>query len=177
MVADADSGFRGQLRFGLTGSAPHGPGPNCQRREKSVRAAGLALARPASFGTWLSIRPALLCCTCPSQLLRCLRPRSSAARPSEAGTPRYGPLMEEIAPGLWRWTAPHPEWALGAERDSPDDWDEYVGSVFYEDRDTAVFIDPLLPGDQDQFWRWAERARCGTQPGGTDNARPASAKP
>jgi hypothetical protein len=55
MVADAESGFRGQLRFGLTGSAPHGPGPNRQRREKSVRATGLALARPVCFGGWLSI--------------------------------------------------------------------------------------------------------------------------
>jgi hypothetical protein len=69
--------------------------------------------------------------------------------------------MEEIAPGLWRWTAPHPEWAPGAERDSPDDWDQYVGSVFYEDRDAAVFIDPLLPGDQDEFWRWADERVAG----------------
>jgi hypothetical protein len=69
--------------------------------------------------------------------------------------------MEEIAPGLWRWTAPHPDWAPGAEPDSPDDWDPYVGSVFYEDRDAAVFIDPLLPGDQDWFWRWADERVAG----------------
>jgi hypothetical protein len=69
--------------------------------------------------------------------------------------------MEEIAPGLSRWTAPHPEWAPGAEPDSPDDWDQYVGSVFYEDRDAAVFIDPLLPRDQDQFWGWADERVAG----------------
>jgi hypothetical protein len=69
--------------------------------------------------------------------------------------------MEEITPGLWRWTAPHPAWAPGAEPDSPDDWDQCVGSVFYEDRDVAVFIDPLLPPDEDQFWRWADQRVAG----------------
>lgn len=69
--------------------------------------------------------------------------------------------MEEIAPGLWRWTAPHPTWAPGAEPDSPDDWDHYVGSVFYANRDAAVFIDPLVPVDQDQFWRWADERVSG----------------
>ena len=64
--------------------------------------------------------------------------------------------MEEIVPGLWRWTAPHPAWAPGAEPDSPGDWEQYVGSVLYEDRDAAVFIDPLVPGDEDQFWSWAD---------------------
>ena len=59
-------------------------------------------------------------------------------------------------PGLWRWTAPHPAWAPGAEPDSPEDWEQYVGSVLYEDRDAAVFIDPLVPGDEDQFWSWAD---------------------
>jgi len=47
--------------------------------------------------------------------------------------------MREIAPGLWRWTAPHPAWRPGAERDSPDDWDESVGSVLYVGHDAAVF--------------------------------------
>lgn len=64
--------------------------------------------------------------------------------------------MREIAPGLWRWTAPHPAWRPGAERDSPDDWDESVGSVLYLGRDTAVFIDPLVPRDEEQFWSWAD---------------------
>ena len=64
--------------------------------------------------------------------------------------------MREIAPGLWRWTAPHPAWRPGAERDSPDDWDESVGSVLYVGHDAAVFIDPLLPRDEEQFWSWAD---------------------
>ena len=68
--------------------------------------------------------------------------------------------MDEIAPGLWRWTAPHPAWVPGAEPDSPNDWDQIVGCVLYEGADTAVFIDPLVPEDADAFWRWADvRAR------------------
>ena len=66
------------------------------------------------------------------------------------------PPMREIAPGLWRWTAPHPAWRPGAEPDSPDDWDESVGSALYIGRDTAVFIDPLVPPDEEQFWSWAD---------------------
>ena len=40
--------------------------------------------------------------------------------------------MLEITPGLYRWTAPHPEWKPGAEPGSPADWDQLVGSVLYE---------------------------------------------
>jgi hypothetical protein len=69
--------------------------------------------------------------------------------------------MDEIAPGLWRWTAPHPAWRPGAEPDSPGDWDRYVGSVLYEGRDAAVFIDPLVPRDEHQFWGWADERVAG----------------
>jgi hypothetical protein len=69
--------------------------------------------------------------------------------------------MDEIVPGLWRWTAPHPAWVPGAEPDSPDDWDQYVGSVVYENRDVAVFIDPLVPADTDRFWGWADERVAG----------------
>jgi hypothetical protein len=52
-------------------------------------------------------------------------------------------------------------WAPGAEPDSPDDWDQYVGSVLYECGDTTVFIDPLVPADEDRFWRWADERVAG----------------
>jgi hypothetical protein len=58
-----------------------------------------------------------------------------------AGTP------ELLAPGLWRWLAPHPDWKPPVERGSPDDWDELVGSVLYLLEDVAVLIDPLLPAE------------------------------
>lgn len=52
--------------------------------------------------------------------------------------------MQEIAPGLWRWTARHPEWEPGAEPESPADWPPDVGCVAYEAGGTVALIDPLV---------------------------------
>jgi hypothetical protein len=52
--------------------------------------------------------------------------------------------MKELAPGLHRWTAPHPAWAPGAEPESPDDWPQDVGSVAYEAPGALVLVDPLV---------------------------------
>jgi hypothetical protein len=54
-------------------------------------------------------------------------------------------VLAEIAPGLWRWTAPHPEWKPGARPDSPEDWRQLVGSVLYEQPHAVALFDPLLP--------------------------------
>jgi len=63
----------------------------------------------------------------------------------------------QIAPRLWRWTAPHPEWEAGAEPESPGDWPQLVGSVLFESSDgAAVFVDPQLPLDPAVFWAWAD---------------------
>ncbi len=56
------------------------------------------------------------------------------------------PSLAEIQPGLWRWTAPHPEWRAGAPPESVADWPREVGSVLYEADEAAVLIDPLVPG-------------------------------
>jgi hypothetical protein len=40
--------------------------------------------------------------------------------------------IREIAPGLWYWTASHPEWEPGAEPDRPGDWPRAVGGVLAE---------------------------------------------
>jgi len=70
----------------------------------------------------------------------------------------------EIAPGLFRWSAPHPEWEPRAAPGSAQDWDERVGSVLYQAPDTAVLIDPLLPrDDREEFARWLDR-RIGGRP-------------
>src|SRR3954468_9576480 len=53
----------------------------------------------------------------------------------------------ELAGGLFRWTAPHPDWRPGAQPGSPDDWEQMVGSVFYDAGEVPVLIDPLLPSD------------------------------
>jgi hypothetical protein len=70
----------------------------------------------------------------------------------------------EIAPGLVRWTASHPDWRPGGEPGSPSDWPQEVGSVLYELGEAVVLIDPLLPGDgRDQLLAWLD-ARIGERP-------------
>jgi glyoxylase-like metal-dependent hydrolase (beta-lactamase superfamily II) len=59
--------------------------------------------------------------------------------------------LREIAPGLWYWTAPHPDWR-GAT-----DWPERVGCVCCETGEAAVLIDPLLPkGGESDFWAFVD---------------------
>jgi hypothetical protein len=68
---------------------------------------------------------------------------------------------QQVAPGLWRWTAPHPEWRPSTDPDSPAAWDRDVGCVLYVAGDAAVFVDPLLPPETDVFWSWADDAVAG----------------
>lgn len=53
--------------------------------------------------------------------------------------------MKEVRPGLYRWTAPHPDYEPDPEPDSPADWPEQVGCVAYETPEALVLIDPLVP--------------------------------
>ncbi len=62
--------------------------------------------------------------------------------------------MEEPRPGLWRWTARHPDWVPGAVPGSPADWPPEVGSVAYAAGDALVLIDPLVP---DELWAELDR--------------------
>ena len=55
--------------------------------------------------------------------------------------------VQRIEDGLWRWTAPHPDWKQG------DDWDRDVGCVYWEADDAVVLVDPLVPEEH------AERER------------------
>jgi len=59
-----------------------------------------------------------------------------------------------IADGLWRWTAPHPNW---------ENWPDHerepreVGCVYYEADDATVLVDPLVPaGEEDDFFRYLD---------------------
>jgi glyoxylase-like metal-dependent hydrolase (beta-lactamase superfamily II) len=59
-----------------------------------------------------------------------------------------------ITDGLWRWTAPHPNW---------ENWPDHerqpreVGSVYYEEDDATVLVDPLVPsGEEDQLFRYLD---------------------
>lgn len=59
--------------------------------------------------------------------------------------------MEELLPGLWRWTARHPAWNPGGEPGGVDDWPEEVGSVAYAAPRALVLVDPLIPDPRGTF--------------------------
>ena len=65
--------------------------------------------------------------------------------------------LSELAPGLWRWTSPHPDWTPDAAPGSPGDWPRDVGSVLCETDHATALIDPLLPPDRDRFLRGLDR--------------------
>jgi hypothetical protein len=60
--------------------------------------------------------------------------------------------VDELAPGLWRWTAEHPEWTPEA---GAEGWDAEVASVYWEGDDAVCLVDPLVPVEpveRDRFW-------------------------
>jgi hypothetical protein len=56
--------------------------------------------------------------------------------------------LVELAAGLHRWTARHPDAELNPESASPADWGPDVGCVAYEAPDALVLVDPLVPDDR-----------------------------
>jgi hypothetical protein len=56
--------------------------------------------------------------------------------------------VDELAPGLWRWTAEHPKWKHG------DAWEAEVACFYAELEDATALIDPLVPDgvDGERFW-------------------------
>jgi hypothetical protein len=56
--------------------------------------------------------------------------------------------LRELRPGLYRWTARHPDADADPEPGSPADWGPDVGSVAYAARDALVLVDPLVPEDR-----------------------------
>jgi glyoxylase-like metal-dependent hydrolase (beta-lactamase superfamily II) len=60
--------------------------------------------------------------------------------------------VQELRPGLWRWTALHPEW------EHAENWGPEVGSVYAELPDSLVMVDPLIPADEEEtFWAALDR--------------------
>jgi glyoxylase-like metal-dependent hydrolase (beta-lactamase superfamily II) len=56
--------------------------------------------------------------------------------------------VTKIAEGLWRWTAPHPEWTPEA------DWPRDVACFYYEGWEGIALVDPLVPADdEERFWK------------------------
>ena len=56
-------------------------------------------------------------------------------------------MIDELQPGLKRWTAPHPEWK--PEEDELDESYRPVASVLYVAADALVLVDPLVP---EELW-------------------------
>lgn len=54
--------------------------------------------------------------------------------------------MEELKPGLWTWTAQHPEWT--PEEGGPEGWEREVRSYAYDTRDSLVLFDPLVSEEE-----------------------------
>ncbi|MEP6909137.1 MAG: MBL fold metallo-hydrolase [Actinomycetota bacterium] len=55
--------------------------------------------------------------------------------------------VHDLAPGLWYWLAPHPDW------NPSENWPEEVLCVYYEGPDALVLFDPLVPrGEEAEFW-------------------------
>jgi glyoxylase-like metal-dependent hydrolase (beta-lactamase superfamily II) len=60
--------------------------------------------------------------------------------------------VRRLRPGLWRWTAAHPEWDHAAE------WGPEVGCVYAELPEAEVIVDPLVPADdEERFWSELDR--------------------
>jgi hypothetical protein len=55
--------------------------------------------------------------------------------------------VQQLRPGLWRWTAQHPEW-----------YDREVSSAYLETAAAVVLVDPLVPRDEEErFYRALDR--------------------
>jgi hypothetical protein len=64
--------------------------------------------------------------------------------------------VQEIAKGLWRWTARHPDAANWPDWGPPVPPD--VGCAYYEAPDAVVLFDPLLPaGEEEEFLAYLDR--------------------
>jgi glyoxylase-like metal-dependent hydrolase (beta-lactamase superfamily II) len=59
--------------------------------------------------------------------------------------------VAELAPGLWRWTAAHPDWQEG------NSWERDVGCVYYEAAGATVLIDALVPPERERFFEALDR--------------------
>ena len=58
----------------------------------------------------------------------------------------------DIAPGIWAWSAPHPEW------DPSFGWEQDVWCYLVETPDVTLVIDPLLPrSGAGEVWRRLDR--------------------
>lgn len=74
--------------------------------------------------------------------------------------------VDEIAPRLWRWTAPHPGWKPSDAEDG-EGWEREVGCVYLEAADAVVLIDPLIPTAPDERERFLTHLDADVERAGT----------
>ena len=72
----------------------------------------------------------------------------AGAVPPEKGGRGGVTALVELAPGLHRWTARHPDADPEPDPGSPADWGPDVGCVAFEAPDALVLVDPLVPDDR-----------------------------
>jgi glyoxylase-like metal-dependent hydrolase (beta-lactamase superfamily II) len=61
--------------------------------------------------------------------------------------------IEQIAPHLWWWTSPHPDWGP-PDFEGGQGWERDVSCYALVEDGTLVLFDPLVPaGDEGRFWR------------------------
>lgn len=66
------------------------------------------------------------------------------------------PQLQEIVPGLHRWTAAVPDWT--PDQGGPEGWEQTVACVAWEGEDALVLVDPLVPeGDWGEIDELVER--------------------
>jgi hypothetical protein len=68
--------------------------------------------------------------------------------------------VQEIAPRLWHWSAPHPDWKPTDRGKNGLGWDEIVSSYALFADDAFVLIDPQVPADATEaarFWEALDR--------------------
>jgi len=56
---------------------------------------------------------------------------------------RKFPIVEQLRPGLFTWTAPHPDWT--PDEGGPEGWEQEVRSYAYDAGDRLVLFDPIAP--------------------------------
>jgi glyoxylase-like metal-dependent hydrolase (beta-lactamase superfamily II) len=67
--------------------------------------------------------------------------------------------VQELRPGLWHWTAPHPDW------ESSEPWDQNVSSYAIDDGERLFLFDPLaVPSKLEELARSRETAIVLTAP-------------
>ena len=55
--------------------------------------------------------------------------------------------VTELVPGLWRWTAPHPDWSP-EDDEGGEGWARDVGCLYLETPRALVLFDPLAPAEE-----------------------------